>query len=115
LLQEDFRTAATLGARGFPTIVLVNKEQQGVKIVGARPLEAYEEALKQVLTEGAPKAADTPSLQTVLRKEKRLFSKEIEVLYNISQAEVDSFVASELPDGSFEIEKVLGETSFLLK
>ncbi len=115
LLEEDFQTAASLGARGFPTIVLVNKNQQGVKIVGARPLEAYEEALKQVLTEGEPKAADTPNLQTVLGKEKRLFSKEIEVLYNISQEEVESFVTRELPDGSFETEDVLGETVFSLR
>ncbi|MCW1927829.1 DsbA family protein [Bhargavaea beijingensis] len=115
LLEEDFRTAARLGARRLPTIVLANSNQQSVKIAGARPLEAYEEALKQVLTEGKPVAADPPNLQSVLGKEKRLFSKEIEVLYGISREEVASFVARAFPDGSFETENILGETLYMLK
>lgn len=40
---------AQLGARGFPTIIMVNEENQGVRVVGARSFADYEQALKQVL------------------------------------------------------------------
>lgn len=41
LLNEDFDLVKTLGVRGFPTIIIVNKENKGVKIVGGQPLQAY--------------------------------------------------------------------------
>ena len=37
LLNEDFGLARSLGARGFPTIIMINEENKGVKIVGGRP------------------------------------------------------------------------------
>ena len=49
LLNEDFSLARSLGARGFPTIIMVNEENKGIKIVGGRPFEYYVGALKQVL------------------------------------------------------------------
>ena len=49
LLNEDFSLARNLGARGFPTIIMVNEENKGVKIVGGRPFEYYVDGLKQVL------------------------------------------------------------------
>ena len=48
-LQEDFQLVRELGVRGFPTIVMVNEEQKGVRIVGARTLEDYTNALQQLL------------------------------------------------------------------
>ena len=39
LLKEDFQRSASLGARGFPSIVMVNEDNKGVKIVGSRPLD----------------------------------------------------------------------------
>ena len=33
LLNQDFALARSLGARGFPTIIIVNEENKGVKIV----------------------------------------------------------------------------------
>src|SRR5690606_22027200 len=40
LLNEDFELTRSLGARGFPTIIMMNEENKGVKIVGGRPLES---------------------------------------------------------------------------
>ena len=34
LLNEDFSLARNLGARGFPSIIMVNEENKGIKIVG---------------------------------------------------------------------------------
>ncbi|MFC0091037.1 DsbA family protein [Allobacillus sp. GCM10007491] len=49
LLNEDFQQARNLGAMGFPTILMVNEEKKGVKIVGGRPLDFYIQGLKQIL------------------------------------------------------------------
>ena len=49
LLNADFELTRNLGARAFPTVVMINEENKGIKIVGGRPFEAYVEGLHQVL------------------------------------------------------------------
>src|SRR5690606_17998120 len=77
LLQEDFKLAASLGVRGFPTIIMVNEQKQGVKIVGARALENYVAALKQIMDLDDLQATQRPTFASLLQKEQLLFSKEI--------------------------------------
>lgn len=113
LLDQDFVRAGQLGARGFPTIIMVNKENQGVRVVGARSFADYENALKQVLKttdEISPK--EQPSLSNLFENETRLFSKEIEIMYDLQPNEVTTFVQAELPAEQFTIKEVLGETFF---
>lgn len=109
MLEADFALSRSLGARGFPTIVLVNEERKGVKIVGARPLETYVAGLRQALLTEALQARPVPELAVMLQKEERLFSKEIEILYDLEQREVGSFVQKELPTGSYTVKHILGE------
>lgn len=110
LLEEDFSLARSLGVRGFPTIVMINEENKGVKIVGAQKLEHYIKALEQVLPEEKLQASPLPSLSSLLAEESLLFSKEIEVFYGLEQAEVQGFVRQELSADSFESREILGET-----
>ncbi len=83
LLNEDFSLVRNLGARGFPTIIIINEENKGVKIVGGRPFEYYVEGLKQVLNKEELEPRPQPALASLLEKEELLFSKEIEVMYDI--------------------------------
>ncbi|MGE8080204.1 DsbA family protein [Peribacillus loiseleuriae] len=108
LLDQDFALARSLGVRGFPTIIMVNSENKGVKIVGARPLEFYVNGLEQVLA-NKPQAQPVPELTKVLEKEGLLFSKEIEVLYNVEQSEVNSFLQTTLSEVDYETKEILGE------
>lgn len=110
LLQEDIAMAAKLGARGFPTIIMINKENKGVKIVGSRPMEYYVEGLKQVLDEETLQSVEQPSLAALLQQEKMLFSKEIEVMYDMDQAAFQSFVEEQLTFEEYEAKELLGET-----
>ena len=114
LLNEDFALTRSLGARGFPTIIMVNEENKGIKIVGGRPLEYYVEGLKQVLGE-EPKAKDQPTLSNLLDKEKLLFAKEIEVMYDVEPSELNAFTEKELIPGSYDEKEVLGETYIVKK
>lgn len=108
LLNEDFALAKSLGVRGFPTIIMVNEENKGVKMVGSRPLEYYVSGLEQVLKE-EPKRNEQPSLTSLLEKEKLLFAKEIEVMYDVEQSNLQAFVKEQLIAGSFEEKELLGE------
>ncbi len=110
LLNEHFGLAASLGVRGFPTIIMVNEENKGVKVVGARDSYFYENALKQALgtEELTPKAV--PALSELLNKQRLLFFKEIEVMYGIGQSEVDAYIREKLASGTYEVKEVLGES-----
>ena len=112
LLNEDFALARSLGARGFPTIIIINEDNKGVKIVGGRPFESYVDGLKQVLSKEELQPNPQPSLSSLLEKEKLLFSKEIEVMYGVEQSEINAFVEKELSLGSYQKKEILGESYF---
>lgn len=114
-LNADFALARSLGARGFPTIIMVNEENQGVKITGGRPLEAYVDGLKQVLGQEQLQAAPQPPLAHLLQKEELLFSKEIEVMYDVNQTGIAAFIDKELSPGSYEEKEILGEAYYTTK
>lgn len=114
LLNEDFVLTRNLGARGFPTIIMVNEENKGVKIVGGRPFEYYFDGLTQVLGE-KPTPRQQPELAALLEEEKFLFSKEIEVMYEIEQSDIKAFVESELSPANYQMKEFLGESYFTTK
>src|SRR5690625_67439 len=109
LLQEDFQLIRELGVRGFPTIVMVNEEQKGVRLVGAKTLEDYTNALRQLLSEETLKPRELSTLDQLLKQEKLLFSREIEEYYSIEKSELDTFSQQELAQDTYETNEVLGE------
>ncbi len=114
-LNEDFGLAASLGATGFPSIVMVNQDNKGVKIVGGRPLEYYVSGLKQVLNIEELEPKQQTALSGLLEKEKLLFSKEIEVMYDVEAADINTFVEKELPSTTYQSKEILGETYIVNK
>ncbi|WP_404331794.1 DsbA family protein [Mesobacillus maritimus] len=109
LLNEDFALTRDLGARGFPTIIMVNEENKGIKIVGGRSFESYVEGLKQVLKKDELQPKPLPSLSSLLEKERLLFSKEIEVMYGVEKSEMKSFIEKELSANCYQVKEILGE------
>ncbi|MFD0960038.1 DsbA family oxidoreductase [Paenibacillus chungangensis] len=110
LLEQDFTLARRLGVRGFPTIVMMNAENKGVKIVGARSLDEYVQGLEQVLTHATElQPKPQPDISSLLPVEKLLFSRELEVLYDLEQSEVSSYVQAELSPEQYEWGEILGE------
>ncbi|UJL48323.1 DsbA family protein [Virgibacillus sp. NKC19-16] len=112
LLEEDFGLAGRLGARGFPTIIMINEENKGVKIVGGRPFEYYVDGLKQVLNTQRLQPKQQASLPSLLEEEKLLFSKEIEVMYDVEQSDLDTFIEKELSADQYQKKEILGEFYF---
>jgi putative protein-disulfide isomerase len=112
LLNEDFSLSRSLGVRGFPTIIIMNEENKGMKITGSRPLESYVEGLKQILNTEEIQPKKQPSLSNLLEKEKLLFSKEIEVMYDIEKSEIKAFIERELSPSRYQAKELLGESYF---
>ncbi|PIC96984.1 dithiol-disulfide isomerase [Sporosarcina sp. P26b] len=112
LLNEDFAQARSLGATGFPSIIMINAENKGLKIVGGRPLESYVDGLKKVLDVDTLQPKPQPALSSLLEKERLLFSKEIEVMYDVEQSDVASYVEKELSPNPYQAKEILGEVYF---
>lgn len=112
LLNQDFALARSLGVRGFPTIIIVNEENKGVKIVGARSLETYVKGLEQSLSIDNLQAKPLPAFSSLLEQEVLLFSKEIEIIYDIEQNEVKAFGEKELYPDKYVAKEILGEMYF---
>ncbi|WP_256758469.1 DsbA family protein [Cohnella sp. WQ 127256] len=109
LMEQDFALAGSLGVRGFPTIIIVNEDNKGVKIVGARPLDNYVQALEQALGTQPLQAKTIPTLTKLLGEEILLFSKEIEIMYDLQPHEVQAFVHKELSPDAYSFKEILGE------
>ena len=114
-LHEDFQLVRELGVRGFPTIVMVNEEQKGVRIVGARTLEDYTNALQQLLPDETLKPKQLSNLDQLLQQEKLLFSREIEEYYSIEKNELDAFLQKQLPQDAYTVNRILGEKYIQVK
>lgn len=49
-------------------------------------------------------------LSELIKEGNILFSKEIEVLYDIESSDMESYIATEMIEGSYSIKHVLGES-----
>jgi len=114
-LHEDFQLVRELGVRGFPTIVMVNEEQKGVRIVGARTFEEYTNALQQLLPNETLNPKQLSNLDQLLRKEKLLFSREIEEYYSIEEKDVAPYIQKQLLQDVYETNEILGEKFIQVK
>src|SRR5699024_2382240 len=112
LLSNDFNLVRELGVRGFPTVVIVNNDNQGTKIVGARDLNVYIDTLKKLNSNEKIVSKPLPDLELYLKKQHRLFSKEIEVMYDIKQDEVPNFVKQNLNSSVYTAKNILGENYY---
>lgn len=111
-LTEDFALARSLGARGFPSIIMINEDNKGVKIVGGQAFDKYVAGLEQVLNPQKPQAKQPPALPQLLEQEQLLFSKEIEVMYDLAQSDIPAFIEQALSHTQYEANEILGETYY---
>lgn len=112
LLNSDLGLARALTATGFPTLVLVNEQNQGVKVVGAQPYESLESALKQILGVEELIQTPVPSLDLVMKTTPFLMNREIEVLYNLEESEVPGFVDMIVGKENVQKGEVLGQNYY---
>lgn len=113
LLNGDLGLAQALTVSGFPTVVMVNGDNQGIKVVGAQSYEALIEALQQILPTDTELLADPiPSLDVVMEMTPMLLNREIEVLYNLEEVEVQRFVDMTLGKENYQKGELLGQNYY---
>lgn len=94
---------------------MINEEKKGIKIVGGRPLDAYIQGLKQVLGVNELEPKEQPTLTELLAEEELLFSKEIEVMYDVDQTNIASFIDEHLNSEQYDENELLGEKYIQIK
>jgi len=104
ILYQNLLPMTELGVNGFPTVVMVNNKNEGIKVVGSRTLETYKKALVRVLGDDvALTPARLPDLAEYLDRVPTVFFNEIEKMYDISKDDVKKYIEANLPKDSYRI------------
>jgi predicted DsbA family dithiol-disulfide isomerase len=109
LLMQNLHPMQDLSVNGFPTVVMVNQNHEGVKVVGSRTMEVYKKALHKVLpdpTELNPHPL--PGLSQMLDIFPTLFYSDLEKLYDLAPERVKSFVQESMKDVPYRLGEVSG-------
>ena len=113
LLNGDLSLAQSLTVTAFPTVVLINEKNQGIKVVGAQAYDALVEALTQIVPENSVLIpAPVPSLDVVMEDQTLLLSREIEILYDLSESEVNTFVDLTLGKENYQKGELFGQNFY---
>ncbi len=97
LLQENYRPMLEFGITGFPTVIMVNEKNEGIKITGARSYDTYKKALVKLVGEEQKLVlAPTPSLRELLEQVPTMFYNDIAKTYDIAEESVGEFVVDQL-------------------
>lgn len=113
LLKGDLALTRSLTVTGFPTLVLINEDNAGVKVVGAQSLDALVSALKQALPEGTEIIPNPlPSLDIAMEATPLMLTREIEILYDLEEDDVEGFVNMIVGKENYQKGELLGQTYY---
>lgn len=88
--QCDLKITAEMEVEEIPTLVFFNEniEEEGIKVTGYYSYDIYEQILEEMLPE-QPEKSSLPPIEDFLKYFKLVASKEIAVVYNMNEAEVN--------------------------
>ncbi len=108
LLMQNLQPMTDLEVKGFPTVVMVNEKDEGVKVVGSRTIEVYKKALLKLLGEDASlHPASLPTLSEYLEKVPTVFFQEIEKMYDLKKDQVKAYITTNLEKGTYKLGAVV--------
>lgn len=109
ILYENIQPMLDLGVNGFPTVVIVNDKNEGIKVVGSRTYETYKKALRKMTPEDQELVPDNlQKLPDMLDQFPSLFYYEIEKFYNLDKNDVENFIIKEMGNMPFKTSEVDG-------
>ncbi len=108
VLYENLQPMIDLGVTGFPTVIMINNRNEGIKIVGARTTDTYRRALEKLIGEDVSLVPhELPTLSQYLDMVPTVFFNEIEKMYDLKTDEVMPFIKENLDEDSFEISEIV--------
>jgi len=109
LLLSNMKPMVEFDITAFPTVVIVNRAGEGVKIVGVRTAETYRKAIQRMLpSDTVLSTRGSEPLATLLDRIPTLFDNEVEKIYDIKKDHFLDFVGANLPAGTYETGERLG-------
>jgi len=109
LLHENLAPMDRLSVSTFPTVVMINANQEAVKVIGSRTMDVYKKALKKVLPESFEyHPTELPPLSEFLEIMPTLFWQDLEKLYDIPSENVGKFINSHMKDIPYTTGKIAG-------
>jgi len=97
LLEENYRPILELGVTGFPTVIMVNDKNEGIKVTGARNYDTYKKAFAKLTgTEENLDGIKTPTLLEFLKELPTMFYVDIAKTYDLKEDQIDAFIKKEL-------------------
>ncbi|RYD59198.1 MAG: DsbA family protein [Sphingobacteriales bacterium] len=88
LFEEDLAMARGAGVRGFPTLILTNKDGEQTMLRGSRPYKEFEAGITKLAPAAHRKPISTDRT-AVLKKFKTITAKEYAVMFDISFAQAE--------------------------
>ena len=89
LLKQDLHTTGAMGVRAFPTLMIGRADDYEV-IVGSVEFERLQEIVLRYLPDIT--ARPVPPLMELLQEHRRLYYRELEILYDLAPNQVEAFI-----------------------
>jgi predicted DsbA family dithiol-disulfide isomerase len=88
--QCDLKITAEMDVQEIPALVFFNEnvEEEGIKVTGFYPYEVYVQILEEMLPM-KPEATPPPPLEDFLRMYKTVATKEVAVVYDMTQSQAE--------------------------
>lgn len=110
LLDEGFYTARSFGVTGYPTIIMVNNNNDGIVLVGNKSYETYEKAFNELIdSQNRLTKNDLPKLNDYLNDSNILFFSEIQEMYSLDFSDIKTFIERNLMKSTYKISEVLNK------
>lgn len=101
LLTKDLHTTGAMGVRSFPTM-MIGREDEYEVITGSVDYEVLEATVLRYLGQTTPRPM--PSVMELLKEHRRLYYRELEILYDLEPSRVDPFIKGQTDDRAEQVE-----------
>jgi predicted DsbA family dithiol-disulfide isomerase len=109
LLDDDFNLAKEFGVKDYPNIVMINKDDEGIRVVGSKETSTdYTKALHKISGNECLIPRLKISLEELLEQNKILFIYEIKTIFNLEASNLTNFIENNLKKESFSLKEILG-------
>lgn len=104
LITSDINFTKMFKIKTFPSIVMINEKNQGIKITENHNYKKYQEALNKLFINKTPLIPlKIPVFSELIEEALLLSQKEIEYLYEITIDDFALFIKSKLPEGNYDL------------
>ncbi|MEN2488691.1 DsbA family protein [Flavobacterium sp. B11] len=115
LFQDDLNLGKTLGVRGFPTLFLVNADNNQLTVYGSKPYAAYENALLALFPDAKKKKFENKNSLSIFEIYPTLAPKEYAVILDIPVNEAKTILEELFSKGKLNKKAIKNGSLYIKK